>query len=73
MSGWMAFCPSELTWSPGHSCPTSSTTLLSGPPSQGLPLAKTNKVYSKGSNGLIPVFGQQGRWQEWVREVKGNR
>lgn len=49
----MAFCPSEPTWSLGHSCLTGLTKPLSGSPSQGLPLAKVNKVYSKGKKGLM--------------------
>lgn len=61
-SGWMAFCPSELTWPPGHSCLTSLTKSLSGAPCQGLLLEKANKVYSKGNKRLMYAWG----WRDGV-------
>lgn len=62
----MAFCPSEPTWPPGHSCLTSLTRPLSGPPSQDLPLEEVNKVCSKGNKGLMSVWG----WGDGVKAGK---
>lgn len=68
----MAFCPSELTWPPGHSCLTGLTKSLPGAPSQGLLLAKVNKVYCNGNQRLM-CLGLEG-WgggREEQRKCRG--
>ena len=70
MSGSMAFCPSEPTWPPGHSCPTCSTKALFWDPHlRAFPWLK-NKVYSEGNKEADVCLGV-GRGL--VVKVKGAR
>uniref|UniRef100_A0A4X1UIX6 Synaptotagmin like 1 n=1 Tax=Sus scrofa TaxID=9823 RepID=A0A4X1UIX6_PIG len=51
-SGWTAFCPSELTWPPGLSCPTSPTKPLSlDPHLRACPWLKSIKSVLRATRG----------------------